>query len=218
MKYNTRIFGIRMRFNCFFRAFLGRFLITACLVLSISTAQAHPIEFHMQPMEAADVERVITSLERIADELNAAGKQNTLRMPENSLGISAMPGVLQGALMEADEVTTVDSPSLLRAITAAGYADSYYVVEQWEGEAERVVETYEVLKRGLSMDRIYKGYADLEAQRTNFSEEVAAQSERILVREHEMVRTTAKDLDLVSVYLPRLDVLVARLGIEVARD
>ena len=189
-------------------------VVMTCFVWPVATA-AHPIEFHMQPLDAGTVERVIDSLERVASELQAAGASGRVSMPQDAMGVTAVLWALQDALMEADEVTTTDSPSLKRALLSAGYADSYYVVEEWQGEAERVVETWEVLKRGLKIVQVYAGYSRLEEDRAGLSEEQAIERESTLVRDYELLRTTAKDLELISAYIPRLDAVLVRLGFEV---
>jgi hypothetical protein len=193
-------------------------LACVCAVLASPAAHAHPIEYHMQPLEDADVERVLSSLELITDELEAAGALSGLRVPDDALGITAILWALLDAVLETDQVSRVDSPTLMRSLAGAGYPQSYYVVEQWQGEAERVIETYEVLKRGLDMKAIYRGYAELEARRGELSAKEADRREGRLVRDHQMVRTTYKDLSLISAYLPRLDALAARLGLEAGRD
>ena len=77
-----------------------------------------------------------------------------------------------------------------------------------------MIETWEVLKRGLDMDQVHAGYTALEQDRGRISEDEAIERESVLVRNHELVRTTAKDLELVSEYLPQLDAVAKRLGLE----
>jgi hypothetical protein len=182
-------------------------------VFSIATVQAHPIEYHMQPLDDATIERVIQSLEQMIGELEKTGSLDKVRLPEDAMGIPVLLWSVQDALMEADEVTTIDSPTLKRALLSAGYSDSPYVVEEWQAETEQVLETYEVLKKSLNLEQVYAGYAALEQDRPGLTVDQAVEREIGLLRNHELVRTTGKDIELVKQYLPQLDSLSLRLGI-----
>jgi len=168
----------------------------------------------MQPLDAKTVERVIQSLDQMVDDLKRSGTLDTVRLPDGAMGISVMLWSVQDALMKLDETTTIDSPTLKQALFSAGYPDSLYVVEEWQIEAEQVLETYEVLNKGLNLDQVYAGYAALERDRPELSEEKVIERESTLIRNHELVRTTAMDLELITHYLPRLDALTERLGID----
>jgi hypothetical protein len=186
-----------------------------CLVAVFSTVavHAHPIEYHMQPLDAGTIERVIKSLDQMIIELRRADSLDSVQVPDDAMGITVLLWSVQDALMEVDETTTTDSPTLKRALSSAGYKDSPYAVDEWQAEAEQVLETYEVLKKGLNLEQVYAGYAALEEDRPGLSEELAIERESALVRDHQLVRTTGKDVELVRQYLPQLNSLTLQLGL-----
>lgn len=206
--------AVKMHNRAIKNRIIPTFLLCLLCVLSMASVYSHPIEYHMQPLDAETVERVIQSLDQMVADLKRSGTLGTVRLPDSAMGISVMLWSVQDALMKLDETTTIDSPTLKRALFAVGYQDSLYVVEEWQIEAEQVLETYEVLNKGLNLDQVYAGYAALEKDRPALSEVQANSRESTLVRKHELVRTTAKDLELVERYLPQLDSIAARLGIK----
>jgi hypothetical protein len=175
--------------------------------------QAHPLEYHMQPLDADTMERVIHSFDQMAVELRKAGYLHAVRLTDEAVGISALFWSIQDAMAAADETAIADSPTLNRALLSAGYQDSPYLVEEWQTEAQQVLETYEVLKRGLSLRQVYEGYAAFESERAALTNEQALERESALVNDHQLVRTTTKDRHLVEQYLPRLDVMIGQFGI-----
>lgn len=188
-------------------------LILCWAFLSTRIAFAHPIEYHMQPLEAAAVERVLISLEQMVTAVEASDMAGSLRLPDDAMGISVLLWTLQDALMNADEVTTLDSPTLHLALQSAGYPISDFIVETWQIEAERVIGTYEVLSRNLDLSQVQVRYAALDDDRAALSPERAMEFEAALLRDHELVKTTGKDLDLIEHYRPRLDALFERMGV-----
>ena len=180
---------------------------------SPNPALAHPIEFHMRPLDTQTVERVIVSLNRMLDTVEAAGDRRAISWPEKPMGIADLVPSLQDALMDVDEVTTLESPSLRQALRDAGYPDAPFIVEEWELDARQLLETYEVLSRGLDFQQVQAGYAAFDKARPLLTDDQTLDRESHLMRDHELVRTTGKDLELVSRYVPRLKALLQRAGI-----
>jgi len=129
------------KLNTFFILFL---LVGAC---SIPSVQAHPIQYHMQPLDAETVERVIASLDRLISELERAGAMDSLRGYQDEEGPIPF-WMIQGALADSESSSLVESPGIKRALMLSGYADSPFLVEEWQLEVDRVLDVYASLKSG----------------------------------------------------------------------
>jgi len=205
--------GIRLEI---FRHRASRLLLacTAALGLAVqaSLAVAHPLEFHLDPLDDEAIERVLTSFELLAARLEAAGLQGSARLPENAMGITAIVWSTEDAIAAMDHTRPADSPTLRNALTAAGYEDSPYVVAEWKMEAERVLESYEVLSGDLQFESIYRTLSELESSRGRLTDDEAEQKEAELIRQVSMLRTTAGDIAQVAPYRDRLDTLTGELN------
>ena len=198
--------------------------ITLCLLISASilftslsgsNAQAHSIEYHMRPLDAATVEQVVQSLQAMIGEIQRQGVQDSLRLPTDEMAATTLLWSIQQAMIEIDESGTLDNPRLKRALLSAGYADSPYVVEEWQADAEQVLETYEVVRRGLDRAEIQARYARFHKELPQLEEEEAVRMESALIRDQQLLRTTAADLELIRQFSPQLDALAAQLGMPV---
>ncbi len=187
-------------------------LVAFATVFPVATAHAHPIEYHRKPLNAEGVQRVLASFDLLMGELRNADTLNAARIPANAMGVTLMLWSVQDAIADADETAPSDSPSLKRSLNAAGYKDSPYMVDEWQIEAERVLETYEVLQKGLTQASVIADYAAFKKEASGLSEEQAVNRQRILVRNSQLVRTTSKDLALVSEYRKQLDALVEQFA------
>jgi sirohydrochlorin ferrochelatase len=175
-------------------------------------AGAHPLEYHLDPLDSRMVERVLASFELLTADLEAAGRLGSARLPENAMGVTALLWSLEGAVAAMDETPAVDSPALLSALAAAGYEPSPYIVAEWKMEAERVLESYEVLSDNLQFESLYRGLSELESSRDRLSGDEAEQREAELIRQMSMLRTTAGDIAQVAPYRARLDALTGKLN------
>jgi hypothetical protein len=175
---------------------------------------AHPMEYHLRPLDAASVERVLDSLDRMVTQLRENDSLASASLPDDAMGISAIVWSMQDAVLSIDDSTPADSETLNSTLAASGYTDPEIQVYEWQLEAERVLETYEVLVSGIDMTTVNAGFTELERDRASLPEDEAREREAALYRNEEMLRTTAKDLELISHYRPRLDALVGRLGSE----
>lgn len=187
-------------------------LIAGLALTCLSRVHAHPLEYHLEPLEAAAVERVLTTLEQLTAELDAAGRLDAARLPGNALGITAVLWSLQDAVASLDETSPAGSPTLLQALTAAGYEASPYVVAEWKFEAERVLQAYEVLSGGLGVEEISRALTDLPDNAGGLSPEEAAERETVLIRQLSLLHTTAGDIAQVAMHRQRLDALTRRLS------
>lgn len=192
------------------RAMLFGLLILGAL-LTQSPARAHPLEFHLEPLTAATVERVLTSFELLTTELAGAGALTNARLPENALGITALLWSLEDAVAALDETWPENSEVLLRSLAAAGYERSPWTVAEWKVEAERVLESYEVLRGELQLASIHRELAELEQQADRLTADEVAERESALIRQLSMLQTTAGDIAAVAPYRSRLDKWVGRL-------
>ena len=187
-------------------------LSLAITAIFCSAARAHPIEYHMQPLDAQTVEQVVQSLELMVGELRNNSSLNAARLPDGPMDVSLLLWSIQGAIMDIDDSGTLDGPVLKRTLLSAGYKDSPYVAEEWQAEAEQVLETYEVLARDLSRATIQARYAAFNKERPELGEDQALTMESALIRDQQLLRTTADDLEIVRQFRPRLDALTAQLG------
>jgi len=187
-------------------------LAASATAFPFATALAHPLEFHLEPLDTGAVERVLTSLELLMGELKSADKQDAANLPDGALGITAILWSIESAVAAMDETWATKSPALLRSLRAAGYEDSPYVVAVWKIETERVLEAYEVLSGNFQEDDIRAGLAELEKDASRFTEEERVNRERVLIRKASMLQTTAGDISQVAPFRQRLDRLTAQLG------
>ncbi|MGA9574939.1 MAG: hypothetical protein WBS20_13445 [Lysobacterales bacterium] len=191
-------------------------VFSVCLVVVVAqlspvVARAHPLEYHLEPLDAETIERVLTSFELLTQELQAAGLLASAKLPKDAMGVTALLWSLEDAVAAMDESPAVESPSLLNALTAAGYESSPYVVAEWKMEAERVLESYEVLSGNIQSESIFRQLTELEETRGELTEEEIEQRESTLTRQMSMLQTTAADVAQVAPYRQRLDMLTGRL-------
>lgn len=190
-------------------------LFSAGLTLSVlfgSGSQAHPMHYHMQPLDKVTVQRVVKSLNRMIDDIARDGSLESVRIAGDGMGITVLLWSIQDAMMAIDGAGTLDSPGMKRALISAGYKDSRYVVEEWQADAEQVLETYEVLDRDLSMDGMRARYVAFLADQPRLDEEQVVEVESALIRDRELLRTTTEDVALIRQFKPELDALAAQLG------
>jgi hypothetical protein len=187
-------------------------LIASATVFPFTIVLAHPLEFHMEPLDASAVERVLTSLELLMGELKNAGGAEAADLPDGALGITAILWSIEDAVAAMDETWASKSPTLLRSLRAAGYQESPYVVAVWKIEAERVLEAYEVLSGNFQGEEIRSGLAQLEKDADQLTEEERVRRERVLIRKVSMLQTTAGDISQVAPFRQRLDRLTDQLG------
>ncbi|MGK2926302.1 MAG: hypothetical protein ACSLE2_11845 [Lysobacterales bacterium] len=159
----------------------------------------------MAPLDAATVERVLTSFDSLASELRGAGSMEAAKLPDDALGITALLWTIEAAVATMDNAWPTESPALLSALTAAGYEDSPYMVAEWKIEAERVLEAYEVLSSNITAKGLATEWAELERNRGQMSEAALHEREKVLIRKTSMLRTTARDIEQVAPYRQRLD-------------
>lgn len=128
---------------------LARCAASSLLVLWASVV-AHPIEYHMEPLSAETVERVVKSLDMLLADLERTGAIAALRAdpdPERRIPIWRM----QAVIAAATGGSTVGSPAIRDAVLQAGYQDGPFVVEEWQLDADRVLDVYDALKNGTSV-------------------------------------------------------------------
>lgn len=193
--------------------FIGAVWAMIFLSLHPSAVQAHPIEFHSQPLDAETIERVIKSLDGLVSEVEANGSVDSIDLPSGYLSVTAMMWSLQRAVMAIDESDNIDSPILRQAALSAGYEASPYAVEEWQAEAQQVLETYQVIHQGLDNTKLQARYATFNQEFPSLDPERAIEIESALIRDAELLRTTAKDRPLVKQYQSQLQALVVRMGI-----
>ena len=184
-------------------------------VLFGSSVQAHPMHYHMQPLDKATVARVVKSLSRMIDDIRRNGSLDAVRIPGDAMGITVLLWSIQDAMMAIDDAGTVDSPGMKRALISAGYEDSRYVVEEWQADAEQVLETYEVVGRGLSIEGIRARHTAFLADQSQLDEEQVIEVEGALIRDRQLLRTTVEDVALIRQFKPQLDAVASQLGIPV---
>jgi hypothetical protein len=187
---------------------------SAMIVLSLfpAIAQAHPIEFHSKPLDSVTIERVIKSIDGLILEVETNGSVVSIDLPEGDVSVAAMMWSLQSAVLAVDESDTIDSPVLRQALFSAGYQESSYTVEEWQAEAQQVLETYEVIRRGLNNAKLQARFETFNKELPTLEPQRAIEIERSLILDAELLRTTAKDRPLVKKYEKQLQAMVARLG------
>lgn len=173
---------------------------------------AHPLEYHLDPLDDQSIERVLASFDLLAAGLEAAGLQSSAQLSDNAMGITAIVWSTEDAIAGMDDSRAVDSPSLLSALTSAGYEDSPYVVAEWKMEAERVWEAYEVLTANFQIEIIGREMDLLEQEAEDLTPQQRAEKEAALIRQLSMLQTTAGDISRVAPYRQRLNELARRLG------
>ena len=191
-------------------------ILCACLlvvgtVIPLPTAHAHPVEFHMGPLDASAVERVLVSLNLLLDELKSGNSLDTANLPDGALGITAILWSIEGAVAAMDKSWSTKSPSMLRALQSAGYEDSPYIVAEWKIEAERVLEAYEALSENYQEDDIFAELAELEKEANNLTDEERVRRESTLIRKASMLQTTARDISQIAPFKQRFDQLTKQL-------
>jgi len=187
-------------------------MIVLTQVFQASTLMAHPLEYHLDPLDEQSIERVLTSFDLLAAELEAAGLQDSAQLSGNALGITAIVWSTENAIADMDDQRPVDSPALLNALTSAGYEDSPYMVAEWQMEAERIWEAYEVLTANFQVETIGREMKVLEQEADELTPRQRAEREAALIRKLSMLQTTAGDISQVAPYRQRLDELARRLG------
>jgi hypothetical protein len=131
-------------------------------VLLSTVVEANPLEYHIGPLQAETVERVIVSLDALINELERTGAIDSLRQdpnPDRRIPLWR----IQAVIAEPTGGSLVDSPVIRRAALQAGYADGPFVVEEWQLDADRVLDVYEAGKRGTNAgDPLYNHEVDYE--------------------------------------------------------
>jgi hypothetical protein len=196
-------------------AHLLRPVVFLTLLLTYQQLMAHPMEYHYRPLDAAAVERVLDSFDRMVIQLQKNGSLASARLPSDAMGVTAVVWSLQEAVLAIDDSTPAGSKILDEALAASGYSNPEIRGYEWQLEAERVLETYEALVNSIDMSSVNSGFAELEKDRNSLTEDEVREREVVLYRNEQLLRTTWKDLELVSEYRQRLDFLVGRLGAEV---
>lgn len=217
---NNLVYNDRgMAFNAKPCTFLGKprrsrrlCLCVFALLFRVSAAPAHPLEFHLDPLDDAAIERVLMSFELLSGALEAAGLQGSARISEDALGITAIVWSTEQAIASMDNRRPAESPFLLNALTTAGYEDSPYIVAEWKMEAERVWESYEVLTANYRIESIGREMRTLAEAPGELTEQQRINREAALARQLSMAQTTARDVLQVAPYRQRLDALARRLG------
>jgi len=172
---------------------------------------AHPMEYHMIPLDAQTVERVLTSFDRLIDKLENADAVDSARLPDDAFGITVILWSIEDAVAAIDKTRAVESPTLLQALQAAGYEDSPYIVAEWKIEAERVLEAYEVLRENYQLKDIVAELTELEKNPKLLTDEKVMTRANMLTRKESMLQTTAKDLPMIKQYMQRIDALFGQL-------
>ena len=194
----------------------GKVTVACVLVisalLSTGNASAHPLQYHLEPLDARTVERVLSSFELLTAELEGASRLASARLPDNAMGVTALLWSLRGAVADLDQAPPIDSPALQQALEAAGYERSPYMVAEWQMEAERVLESYEVLRRDLRLETVYAALSELDESAGQLDAEQAELREFELLRQLSMLQTTARDVAQVAPYRDRLDALAGKLN------
>jgi len=185
------------------------------LLLGFQQLMAHPMEYHYRPLNAATVERVLDSFDRMVIQLQKNGSLASARLPDDSMGITAVVWSLQDAVLAIDDSTPANSKILDEALAVSGYADPEIRGYEWQLEAERVLETYEALVSNIDIASVNSGFDELEQDRDSLTEDEVQVREAVLYRNEQLLRTTWRDLELLRHYRQRLDFLVQRLGAEV---
>lgn len=186
-------------------------LVTFALFIVAPQISAHPLEYHLEPLKAEDVERVLVSFELLTAKLETAGLLATARTGEEALGVTAVVWSVEDAIAAMDETRSVESPTLLQALGAAGYEDSPYVVAEWKVEAERVLEAFEVLQGDFQTQAIGREMAVLEENAAQLTGEEIAERQMVLIRQASMLKTTAGDISQVAPFRQRLEALTSQL-------
>lgn len=189
----------------------GRWLILGLLLYSAQLV-AHPMEYHREPLDPQTVERVLDSLDRMANLVERGGSPDSMRPPDGAMGLPALAASLESGLRAMEETGEAGGPSLTEVLAASGYADPETAPYLWQLEAERVLETWEVYARGLSMETVNAEFARYKEERTGLTEEEALDREAELFRDEQLVRTTSVDLEFITRYRTRLESLALRLG------
>lgn len=187
-------------------------LASFALTLQVPSAAAHPLEYHLSPLGDQEIERVLTSFELLSTGLEAAGLQDSARLSDNAMGITAIVWSTGEAVAAMDDSRAVDSPALLSALRSAGYEESPYIVAEWQMEAERVWEAYEVLTANFQLEAIGRDLAALENEAEGLTPRQRAEKDAALMRQLSMLQTTAGDISRVAPYRQRLEALALRLG------
>jgi hypothetical protein len=157
----------------------------AILLVVSSPVAAHPIEYHMQPLQAETVERMIVSLDELISELDRLGAVGTIRdaqAPDRRIPIWR----IQAAVAAPTGGSIAESPAIRRAAVKAGYEDGPFVVEEWQLDANRVLDVYEALKNGTSAgDPAHDHQADYQMV-SGYLEKLDASARRLKGRREEL--------------------------------
>jgi len=189
-------------------------VVLACLLSTMFTPRvvAHPLEHHLQPLDDETVERVLDSLDQLVIQLENQGALNTARLHEGALGVAAMAAALEDAYLELQVSSKQAITTLNDLLADSGYADPMIGVIEWQLEAERVLETYEVLVRGLDVESLNAAFARYDEASARLSDEQALDQEIALFRDVQLLNTAGADVGAIEPYRARLDKLVQRLG------
>lgn len=188
-------------------------LLLGCLLAFSSPAIAHPMHFHLQPLDAKTVERTLDAMERMVAQLEEDRGATPVALPEGALGVAVLSWVLPRGVVSLDEATLADSELLNETLAAAGYEDSETAVQEWKIDAERILEAWEVLSRDLDMGDVDAAYLRLAAERERLELDELLQREAELLRDETLVLTTLRDLELIEPFGSRIAVLLERLGV-----
>lgn len=182
------------------------------LLLPASPASAHPIEYHYGPLEAATVERVLDCLDRMVVELERNGALSSARLPEGALGIAALGPTVEDAILVLNETGDGAAATLNELLAACGYRDSLAAMSLWQAEAERVLETYEVLVRNLDWRTVNEAFRRYDSERARLTEAQTLDREMRLFRDEQLLKTAGADTLVLEPFRQRVDLLTRRLG------
>jgi hypothetical protein len=186
--------------------------LAVLIVLASTSLAAHPLQYHLKPLDAARVERVLTAFETLLSVVERGGAMEAARLPDGALGASALVWSVQGAVVAMDDSAGRGGDSLSAALLASGYEDSPFVVDEWRFEAERVLAAYEVLSGDLRRDEVYAAMAELETEAATTPADELEERTAALVRQAELIHDTQYDVPAVAPFRARIDAFVSSLA------
>ncbi len=190
---------------------LCRVVILLYMLVGGSRIAAHPIEYHLQPLQPAEFERAVATLEQAAAHLQTAVPHTQIHFSDDAMGITVALWSIEDAL-RADK----NNPdALTKLLHKSGYTDPPTAVLEWELETQRVLEAYETRNRNLTLPVLQDRIAELEEKRAVLPQQQQLQLEQAIVRDHQLLSTTGADIESVAPYAARLDKLFEQLGLQV---
>jgi hypothetical protein len=190
---------------------LCRVVILLWMLVGGSRIAAHPIEYHLQPLQPAEIERVVATLEQAAAHLKTTASPSQIDLPDDAMGITVALWSIEDAL-RADK----NNPdALAKLLQESGYTDPRTAVLEWELETQRVLEAYETRHRNLTLPLLQNRIAALEEKRAALSPQQQLQLEQAIMRDHQLLSSTGADIESVGPYAARLDKLFKQLGLQV---